>query len=386
MRSDQEPGNNKEYINADVAAGQALRPQVVENHQADSKRSSAPGYPSLTRSVAPRRSSLKTGRPDSDLPVSRYCHDSLRRNQRTVNGGEFPRPRAGLSRKAQRFQATSWYAHFSSARPTAGRHRHYHGRQRQQSRSSYLNLARRPDRVRFLRTAQTSPHFSCRSINVLEASFVLVVCICLPSWQPACFSIPGAIVAWASRSRDGLCWAWPRPLPFRSWPFLPCSRQSPISSGHCLPVAAVTILIAAVAFCGWPPRFSRTAGRTGRSTGGRRPGRTSSRCPAAAFLISRRLVAAFGRPESFSQTFDNVFHLNAVRYIQETGSRSSYTVSSMTGGGFYPSAWHDLVALLANLTGASIPVAVTSPTSSRLNGVAAGLHFLAQRPRETVSS
>lgn len=79
---------------------------------------------------------------------------------------------------------------------------------------------------------------------------------------------------------------------------------------------------------------------------------------AAGILVSRRLIAAFGRPESFSQTFDNVFHLNAVRYIQETGSGSSYTVSSMTGGGFYPSAWHDLVALLADITGASIPVAV----------------------------
>lgn len=79
---------------------------------------------------------------------------------------------------------------------------------------------------------------------------------------------------------------------------------------------------------------------------------------AAAFLISRRLVVAFGRPEAFSQTFDNVFHLNAVRYILDTGSGSSITVSGMTGGGFYPAAWHDLVALIAVTTGASIPVSV----------------------------
>lgn len=78
----------------------------------------------------------------------------------------------------------------------------------------------------------------------------------------------------------------------------------------------------------------------------------------ASFLIGRRLVAAFGRPEGFSQTFDNVFHLNAVRYILDTGSGSSITVSSMTGGGFYPAAWHDLVALVASITGSEIAVSV----------------------------
>jgi hypothetical protein len=82
----------------------------------------------------------------------------------------------------------------------------------------------------------------------------------------------------------------------------------------------------------------------------------------AATLIGRRLVAAVGEPEFFSQTFDNVFHLNAIRYIADTGSASSLTLNSMTGAGggagFYPAAWHDIVALVVNSTGAGIPVSV----------------------------
>jgi hypothetical protein len=78
----------------------------------------------------------------------------------------------------------------------------------------------------------------------------------------------------------------------------------------------------------------------------------------AAFLVGRRVVAVIGTPDAFSQTFDNVFHLNAIRYVEDTGSASSLTISALTGGSFYPAAWHDLVALLTNLTNADIPVAV----------------------------
>lgn len=78
--------------------------------------------------------------------------------------------------------------------------------------------------------------------------------------------------------------------------------------------------------------------------------------------IALQLHTAFGRPENISQTFDNVFHLNAVRYVLETGSASSLTLTGMTSGDnppyFYPAAWHGLAALLVQLTGVSVPVAV----------------------------
>lgn len=78
----------------------------------------------------------------------------------------------------------------------------------------------------------------------------------------------------------------------------------------------------------------------------------------AAVSVGARLVGAFGTPEAFSQTFDNVFHLNAIRYILDTGSGSALTVGAMTSGGFYPTAWHDLTSLTVQLTGLPIPVAV----------------------------
>lgn len=77
-----------------------------------------------------------------------------------------------------------------------------------------------------------------------------------------------------------------------------------------------------------------------------------------AFLVGRRLIAVFGRPDAISQTFDNVFHLNAVRYIAEGGNGSSFSVGAMTGGAFYPAAWHDMVSLLAGITKSGIPTAV----------------------------
>ncbi|WP_325791513.1 DUF6541 family protein [Arthrobacter koreensis] len=80
----------------------------------------------------------------------------------------------------------------------------------------------------------------------------------------------------------------------------------------------------------------------------------------AAALVGRRLLYAFGSPESFSQTFDNIFHLNAIQYIADTGSASSLSIGGMTGIGFYPAGWHGLVSLVDSLTGSAIPVSVNA--------------------------
>lgn len=169
---------------------------------------------------------------------------------------------------------------------------------------------------------------------------------------------PGMLVAWSSRIRGVALFA--------------------IAPAITVSIAAVAALIAPLAKLPWSPipviiltlAIALVAlgvtWFTGREAAAGRPARINwlagaghaVAVAAAAFLIGRRLVAVFGTPESFSQTFDNVFHLNAVRFILETGSGSSFTVSTMTGGTFYPSAWHDLVALLAEATGASVPVSV----------------------------
>ena len=78
-------------------------------------------------------------------------------------------------------------------------------------------------------------------------------------------------------------------------------------------------------------------------------------------VIVGQLLIVVGDPENISQTFDNVFHLNAARYILETQNASPLHVGTMTspGGGvwFYPSAWHAIVALVVDLAGTSIPMA-----------------------------
>ncbi len=77
-----------------------------------------------------------------------------------------------------------------------------------------------------------------------------------------------------------------------------------------------------------------------------------------------RLGQIFGSIENISQTFDNVFHLNAVRYIVDSGNASSLRVSGFTSstgmGGFYPAAWHDVASLTQQLTGSTVPAAVNA--------------------------
>lgn len=85
----------------------------------------------------------------------------------------------------------------------------------------------------------------------------------------------------------------------------------------------------------------------------------------ASLLIGARLVAIFDQPSNISQTFDNIYHLNAVRYLLETGDASPLTFSSSTyafdgQGSFYPAAWHAFTGLVALVSGASIPVAVNA--------------------------
>ncbi|UGS28091.1 hypothetical protein K8F61_08000 [Microbacterium resistens] len=84
---------------------------------------------------------------------------------------------------------------------------------------------------------------------------------------------------------------------------------------------------------------------------------------AAPVVILAQVLLMISSPEHISQTFDNIFHLNAVRYILETGNASPFWVSSLTSAEsgvaptFYPAGWHALSALLVELCGVSIPVA-----------------------------
>jgi hypothetical protein len=75
-------------------------------------------------------------------------------------------------------------------------------------------------------------------------------------------------------------------------------------------------------------------------------------------LNAARLMTYIGRPDAISQTNDAVFHLNALRWIAETGSASSLDLTGLVGASsFYPAAWHAIASLVA-LNTELIPVAV----------------------------
>ena len=76
-------------------------------------------------------------------------------------------------------------------------------------------------------------------------------------------------------------------------------------------------------------------------------------------LITAWLVAReINTPDAISQTFDAVFHLNAVEWVLRTGNASSVTCYlESPQGDVYPMGWHTLVALAMKLTGStSIPL------------------------------
>lgn len=82
-----------------------------------------------------------------------------------------------------------------------------------------------------------------------------------------------------------------------------------------------------------------------------------------AAFIAFRLMSYVQSPENLSQTNDAVFHLNAIRFIEESGSASSLHVSGFIGGtGFYPAAWHGVVSLIAETARVDIPVAANAFT------------------------
>lgn len=81
----------------------------------------------------------------------------------------------------------------------------------------------------------------------------------------------------------------------------------------------------------------------------------------ASVPITWRFVQLVGSPEHPSQVFDNVFHLNAIRFILDTGDASSLNLASIQGVGgldaVYPAAWHSFAALLVQLAAVDIPTA-----------------------------
>ena len=100
---------------------------------------------------------------------------------------------------------------------------------------------------------------------------------------------------------------------------------------------------------------------------GLRPGLRSIAVWCAAWPLSAAATGiTIGRilntPDAISQTFDAVFHLNAVEWILQTNNASSLRLFlEAPQGSVYPLGWHTLVALTMKLCGAtSIPMATNA--------------------------
>lgn len=87
---------------------------------------------------------------------------------------------------------------------------------------------------------------------------------------------------------------------------------------------------------------------------------------AAAVVVSTLVTAAiaFGAVPDLAfpnQSYDGVFHLNATASIVSGGDASAFRLYGITHAGqgieFYPAAWHDFVAVVAGVSGASVPLA-----------------------------
>lgn len=116
-----------------------------------------------------------------------------------------------------------------------------------------------------------------------------------------------------------------------------------------IPAALALLLAVALGLAGrrwWPDRSLAGWAATARAD---LPAWLGSALGAGLGLATMRTV--LGTPESFSQTFDNIFHLSMTRAIIESGVGSSLLVNGALNSppttGFYPAAFHDLTALAA---------------------------------------
>lgn len=72
-------------------------------------------------------------------------------------------------------------------------------------------------------------------------------------------------------------------------------------------------------------------------------------------LSALRLMSAFGAPSNISQTFDNIYHLNAVRQIMDDGFIAP---TRQLLPGFYPDLWHVVISTVAEFSGAGVAASV----------------------------
>lgn len=103
----------------------------------------------------------------------------------------------------------------------------------------------------------------------------------------------------------------------------------------------------------------------------------------SAVVVALVVLPVSGRPTTFPQSPDTIFHLGTIQWMLERGDVSTLHAGGFAAsgaGGFYPAAFHAVAATVAQLTG-STPVVAASATSLVLAAVVwpLGLMLLARR-------
>ena len=174
---------------------------------------------------------------------------------------------------------------------------------------------------------------------------------------------PGLVVGWVLRLRGILLWG-----------FAPAAGTAAIAVSATLlgiigvqwswwsASLAVLVLIIIAALIGWAARPVRIRLRVSR------PSILIFAVVIGTLIGMARMALLIGSPQNLSQTNDATFHLNALRFISESGSASSLDILGTLGTtGFYPAAWHSIASLVMELCGVG-PVAAANATALVIAG------------------
>ncbi|MBG6178896.1 DUF6541 family protein [Arthrobacter sp. CAN_A1] len=149
-----------------------------------------------------------------------------------------------------------------------------------------------------------------------------------------------------------------------------------------LPVLAVTVAVAGALWL-----LRRGAGHLMHGPIGGAEQQARTRTVLIAWAVGAVPVAAwmfwmFGSPENIAQSHDNIFHLNALRYITETSNSSSLTLGYLgtREGTFYPAGWHAVVSLVIATSGIPLAAAINVTNLVLITGIwTVGCLFLVTR-------
>lgn len=170
--------------------------------------------------------------------------------------------------------------------------------------------------------------------------------------------VPGLLISWILRLRGLWLWAFAGPASLSV--VVVASVLAPLVGipWSVVAIVAGTGVLATIAVLLRLTVLRRDSSRQGTPLD-RRLWLSVGGLAVGGIAIAIQLVIIVAAPENISQTFDNVFHLNAVRFILDTADASPFSVGRMTGDAvwFYPAAWHGVVAMVSQLSGAAIPIA-----------------------------